>query len=127
MQADESNRLKEFAEIAYGSLSELARNLQKTNNFFSSYISNPKKYFGWRVLKKLYEAGLNIDWLISGYGSMFSNSKIGLQLQKERSQLINQDDLSLKLRLELDTLKEKINNEIDKIQENMAVIRNLTK
>lgn len=127
MQADESNRLKEFAEIAYGSLSELARNLQKTNNFFSSYISNPKKYFGWRVLKKLYEAGLNIDWLISGYGSMFSNSKIGLQLQKERSQLINQDDLSLKLRLELDTLKEKINNEIDKIQENVAVIRNLTK
>jgi hypothetical protein len=127
MQVEESNRLKEFAEISYGSLSELSRHLKKTNNFFSSYISNPKKYFGWRVLKKLYEAGLNIDWLISGYGSMFSNSKIGLQLQKERSQLINQDDLSLKLRLELDSLKEKINTELDKIQEHISKIKDLVK
>jgi predicted transcriptional regulator len=127
MQVEESNRLKEFAEISYGSLSELSRHLKKTNNFFSSYISNPKKYFGWRVLKKLYEAGLNIDWLISGYGSMFSNSKIGLQLQKERSQLINQDDLSLKLRLELDSLKEKINTELDKIQEHTGKIKDFVK
>lgn len=127
MQVEESNRLKEFAEISYGSLSELARQLKKSNNFFSSYISNPKKYFGWRVLKKLYEAGLNIDWLISGYGLMFSNSKIGLLLQKERSQLINQDDLSLKLRIELDTIKENVNLELDKVQESIYKLRDFVK
>ncbi|MCX7737118.1 MAG: hypothetical protein N2319_10435 [Candidatus Kapabacteria bacterium] len=127
MQEEESNRLREFAEISYGSLAELARHLKKTNNFFSSYVSNPNKYFGWRVLKKLYEAGLNIDWLISGYGSMFSNSKIGLKLQKERSQLINQDDLSLKLKIELDTLKDKVSFELTQIEELISKIKKIIK
>ncbi len=127
MQLDESNRLKEFAEISYGSLSDLARHLNKTKNFFSSYISNKNKYFGWRVLKKLYEAGLNIDWFISGYGSMFSNSKTGLQLQKERTQLLNQDDLSLKLRVELDSTKERVEAELEHLQEHITKIKNIIK
>lgn len=124
MQIEESNRLKEFAEISYGSLRELAKHLKKSQNYFSTYISNTNKYFGWRVLKMLYEAGLNIDWLLSGYGSMFSNSSNGLRLQRERSQLLNQDDIGLKLRTELDTLKEFVTYHLVEIKHQITKIEN---
>lgn len=77
-----NGRLKEFRRIVFPSNSAMARALGMSPSNLQKYLSgemNP----GNTVLDKLYRLGLNINWLLTGEGSMFADTYRGFQLTKQ--------------------------------------------
>ncbi|MCB0713804.1 MAG: helix-turn-helix transcriptional regulator [Ignavibacteriae bacterium] len=70
-------RLKIFAKKRYGSTRSLAEACDINETQLSRYVNNINEP-SFAVLMKLKEAGLSIDWLMSGNGTMDDIKKTGL-------------------------------------------------
>lgn len=67
------DRLRQFAEAQFGSVSKMSLAMGRTTGYFGTYISKgvlPK----YRILKELEGLGLNLDWLMTGQGEMLRST-----------------------------------------------------
>jgi hypothetical protein len=60
-------------------MSDMARALGIRRSQFQTYVStcNPSAF----ILKKIYDYGISVDYILSGNGSMFADNKNGQELK----------------------------------------------
>ncbi len=68
-------RLKEFAQIQYGTIKEMSEVFSFNPNLISTYVNN-RSVPGGLILSTLAKAGCNINWLLTGEGEMLTNQAI---------------------------------------------------
>jgi transcriptional regulator with XRE-family HTH domain len=79
MEASTGERLRAFAEVAYGSVAHLHRAMNVGETTLYKYLSNERGP-GAKLLKRLEGAGCNTSWLLTGDGDMFADNPVGLDL-----------------------------------------------
>jgi hypothetical protein len=77
-----AERIKIFAERFYGSQTSFAQEIDEHPNCMYRY-TNGQTIPGIEKLNKFYDAGMSIDWLLTGKGSMFASNSKGLDFQKQ--------------------------------------------
>jgi transcriptional regulator with XRE-family HTH domain len=85
MCMDEStieSRMRDFGTLACGSLKEFAEALQMKPPALQSYLSGRSKP-GYPIMQRLHLLGCNLNWLISGNGSMTNDTQEGKALLKK--------------------------------------------
>ncbi len=75
-------RLKEFIHNNYDSIKSFSDQIKIDQTQLSKYIKGIHTP-SYDILVKLFDAGLNINWLISGTGSMFADNDVGNKLRME--------------------------------------------
>lgn len=78
---ESGERLREFARRCYRSVAELEREME-VGKVLGQYVRGPSEP-GFGLLQRLYRAGCNINWLLSGEGSMYAPNARGRELRKE--------------------------------------------
>src|SRR5258706_12336164 len=79
-------RLKEFARSKFSGVAQMERAIDRGVNFFGPYIDGKSKP-GSEILRLLAEQGLNVNWLLTGDGSMYTSvgNEDGGHLSNEKS------------------------------------------
>lgn len=121
-------RIRIFAKKCYGSQKNFAEHI----NFDYSYLNRialGKNTPGADILQKFYEAGMSINWLLSGKGSMFADNSVGKQLMESFGDLDprnHEKEISQELLLvkeDIKQLKEEIKKVKDYLNESLPVIK----
>lgn len=81
-------RIAQFAKAYYGSKKKFAETLEMTPQGLSAYGDDKRKP-GFDVLERFYEAGMSIDWLISGKGAPTAANYTGRKLAGENDGIIS--------------------------------------
>lgn len=68
-----------FGETVYNSVKEFAEAVKMAPPNLQKYMNDDREP-GSGVLRKLYNLGCNINWLLTGQGDMFADNDIGRQL-----------------------------------------------
>jgi transcriptional regulator with XRE-family HTH domain len=76
------NRIKLFIQTCYKSNIFFAKRVEIDRTYLSKIINN-KVSPGIDILSKFSLAGLSVDWLLNGNGSMFSSNAEGRKLKKK--------------------------------------------
>ena len=79
-------RLKEFILKCYETQKDFAKIVDSKSTVISRYILGHAIPRGEQLFKFRKNAGLSIDWLFEGEGTMFAKNRIGLVLQKKFEQ-----------------------------------------
>ena len=84
-------RIKSFIETSNQSQSSFARQT-KINTSYLSRIINNKISPGVSILSKINTAGVSLDWLLNGTGSMFSTNVEGEKLKSKVNEKNDKDN-----------------------------------
>ncbi|MCX6155002.1 MAG: hypothetical protein NT007_12685 [Candidatus Kapabacteria bacterium] len=90
-------RIGFFAKTCYGSLAAFSKACDVPSTQITAYIQGLRAAHA-EIQLKFYEAGLSIDWLLSGSGGMFARNKIGNELKiefTERTKNLDSDDVDM--------------------------------
>jgi hypothetical protein len=76
-------RIKFFAKKYYGGIGKLASFVNMPQSTFSQYTSkkNPQNP-GHDFLKKMYDSGCSVNWILFGDGDIFAHNETGIKLKK---------------------------------------------
>ena len=95
-----NKRLKHFIKKCFKNNNALSKELGIDGSTISKYLKN-KRTLNFDLLLKLSNIGLSLDWLFTGYGSMFSLNKAGKNLSNIDSMLLlTKNRFFLKLRIQ---------------------------
>lgn len=89
-------RLKEFAQYI-GSATKLANLLDMSPQSFIQYTNGRSKP-GFEIISKLYNLGCNINWLVSGKGTMLRVSAPAITNAEEKK--VKKEKLTIEERME---------------------------
>ena len=67
---DIKNRIRDVIKLRGGNASALARSMSLNSAYFVSMLNSPEKGISATIYKSLLKINVNINWLISGEGSM---------------------------------------------------------
>ncbi len=81
---DFGTRLGQFVNENFVSVLKFSYRIEIGPSLIHKYINN-KSSPGHNVLQKLYEAGCNINWLLSGEGEMWNETEEGKKLKEEHN------------------------------------------
>ncbi len=76
------NRIKKYISEAYKTQTNFAQSTGVRVAVINRYV-NDKALPGADVLIKFKKAGMSIDWLLDGSGTMYANNAVGQQLRKK--------------------------------------------
>lgn len=65
-----------FGETVYNSVKEFAEAVKMAPPNLQKYMNDDREP-GSGVLRKLYNLGCNINWLLTGHGDMFAENEVG--------------------------------------------------
>lgn len=105
-----AERIKFFAKNYYGGIGKLASHINMPQSTFSQYTSkkNPQNP-GHDFLKKMYNAGCSINWILFGDGEVFAENEIGIKLRKvdivDSKIKMNSDNVNINILTEKDLKK----------------------
>ena len=84
-------RIKKFAKMCYGNQGQFCKEANINYSMFSFYATNQRNP-GLSILQKFKEAGMSIDWLLTGEGSMFAENTKGKILKAKFENLVYSSD-----------------------------------
>ncbi len=97
---DISKRIERFVLKNYGSYTNFCEISEIDHSTISRLISG-KNTPRSEVLSKMYDSGLNINWVLTGEGSMFAENNRGFELNKKYKKKLSKDNLyKIKYRIE---------------------------
>lgn len=73
-------RMRLFGESVYSSIKEFAQAVKMAPPNLQKYM-NDEREPGSGILRRLYDIGCNINWLLTGNGNMFADNEIGRSLR----------------------------------------------
>lgn len=90
-----ASRLKIFITENWEAIGEFVFDVRISQSMIYKYINSESSPSG-EVLKKLYDVGCNINWLLSGHGEMWNDTEAGRTLrQKHESELLVQTETGI--------------------------------
>jgi len=107
-----NDRIKIIAKIVFGSLKEMDIALGKKQGYLSTYMSQ-KSMLGGETLQFLADKyDININWLLTGKGSMLISDKENAEVISTKSEMVGVPYLTMEaleqLQRDLTMIKEKI-------------------
>lgn len=118
------DRIREFGQ-QFSNYSQLAKLLDMTPGTLFRYSKDERKP-GADILLRFYNLGCNINWLLSGEGTMLRDGVYTVTTQEEMIEevnIINNNDIVVELRRQVSFLEEQIDKQRSEF---LAEIRRLT-
>lgn len=122
------DRLIQFVEYQGDNFNKLAIKIGVSNSYFSKMVRN-KGSIGTDIIQKIvleYD-GLNVDWLLTGRGSMFNSAKESAKESIKKEPISSYSSDFLILIREKDKEIKEMAEEIGKLKEQLAALKKESK
>ena len=104
------NRIRDVIKVWGGNASALARSMSINSAYFVSMLNSPEKGISATVYKSLLKINVNINWLISGVGSMSLEDEFGDTFQSWKDRALTAEKTIKEYERDIDNLHFLIKN-----------------
>ena len=104
------NRIRYVIKLRGGNASALARSMSLNSAYFVSMLNSPEKGISATVYKALIKINVNINWLITGEGSMGLEDEFGDTFQSWKDRALTAEKTIVEYERDIDNLKFLIKN-----------------
>ena len=104
------NRIRDVIKLRGGNASALARSMSLNSAYFVSMLNSPEKGISATVYKALLKINVNINWLITGEGSMGLEDEFGDTFQSWKDRALTAEKIIEEYKRDIDNLNFLIKN-----------------
>ena len=104
------NRIRNVIKVWGGNASALARSMSLNSAYFVSMLNSPEKGISATVYKSLLKINVNINWLISGEGSMSPEDVFDNTFQSWKDRALTAEKNNVEFERDIDNLHFLIKN-----------------
>ena len=107
---DIKNRIRDVIKLRGGNASALARSMSINSAYFVSMLNSQEKGISATVYKALLKINVNINWLITGEGSMGLEDEFGDTFQSWKDRALTAEKIIEEYKRDIDNLNFLIKN-----------------